>query len=292
MLPEVVASSEVIAETCDGLAIPAGIPIAGVAGDQQAALFGQRCTTVGMAKNTYGTGAFIVMHTGRHVVRSSHGLLSTIAARIGDAPIEYALEGSVFVTGAAVQWLRDSLGIIASASDIEPLAASVPDSDGVVFVPAFTGLGTPWWDPHARGTIAGITRGTTAAHLARATLDAIALQTADVLDAMRRDSAVDLAQLRVDGGGAQNDLLMQIQADYAAIPVVRSTIGEITALGAAYLAGLAVGFWSSEDEIDAQWTIDRQFTPTLGRHAREVIRDRWTRAVAMARLWGSARGAS
>jgi glycerol kinase len=273
MLPRVVASSGVIAETDDG------IPIAGIAGDQQAALFGQRCTRAGMAKNTYGTGCFIVMNTGGEVVRSKHGLLATAVASTPRAPHDFAIEGSVFVAGAAVQWLRDSLRIIRTAPEIESLAASVADSGGITFVPAFTGLGAPHWDPHARGAILGITRGTSAAHIARATLDAIALQSAEVLDAMRADSGLELAELRVDGGASTNDLLMQIQADVAGVRVVRSAISETTALGAAYLAGLAVGFWRDENEIDAQWKAGRVFEPRLRAAEREQIREDWRTAV-------------
>jgi len=279
LLPDVRKSSEIYGVTAEGLPIPAGIPIAGIAGDQQAALFGQRCTRAGMAKNTYGTGSFIVMHTGDAVVESQHGLLSTVAVD------GYALEGSIFITGAAVQWLRDGLGIIKSAPEIEALAATVENSDGVVFVPAFTGLGTPHWDPHARGTIAGITRGTTAAHLARATLESIALQTADVLDAMRIDSGIELEELRVDGGGSTNDLLMQIQADVAGIPVVRTAVAETTALGAAYLAGLAVGLWRDGPEIDAQWKAGRVFTPRMQASERESMRERWREGVERAKGW-------
>jgi glycerol kinase len=263
ILPKVVSSSELVGETKDG------IPIAGIAGDQQAALFGQRCITPGMAKNTYGTGCFIVMNTGKQFVRSRHGLLTTAAHQA------FALEGSVFVAGAAVQWLRDALGIIKSAADIETLAGSVPDSGGVVFIPAFTGLGAPHWDPHARGSITGLTRGTTAGHIARAALEAIALQTAEVLDAMRADSGLPIHELRVDGGASANDLLMQIQADVAGLRVVRSSISETTALGAAYLAGLAVGFWS-EATIDAQWKADRVFEPQSD---QSVLKERWKRAV-------------
>ncbi|HEY0139431.1 MAG TPA: glycerol kinase GlpK [Thermoanaerobaculia bacterium] len=281
ILPEVRGSSEVYATTAEGLAIPAGIPIAGIAGDQQAALFGQRCTRAGMAKNTYGTGSFVVMNTGQEPVTSTHGLLATIAWQLKDER-QYALEGSIFVTGAAVQWLRDELGLIRTAADIEPLAASVPDSGGVVFVPAFTGLGTPHWDPYARGAILGLTRGTTAAHLARATLESIALQTVDVLDAMQRDSALELHELRVDGGASTNDLLMQIQADLAGIPVVRSRTSETTALGAAYLAGLAVGFW---EDVDAQWQPDRVFTPHMDEAKRAEMLAIWRRAVGRTRDW-------
>ncbi|MEO6487430.1 MAG: glycerol kinase GlpK, partial [Thermoanaerobaculia bacterium] len=273
ILPRVIGSSEVAGETAAGLPIPAGIAIAGIAGDQQAALFGQRCTAPGMAKNTYGTGCFIVMNTGIEVVASRHGLLSTVACGA------FAIEGSVFVAGAAVQWLRDGLGVIRSASEVEELAASVPDSGGVVFVPAFTGLGAPYWDPHARGAILGLTRGSTAAHLARATLDAIAMQSADVLEAMRNGSRLELKELRVDGAGSTNDLLMQIQADVAGVRVVRSNVAEATALGAAYLAGLAVGFWRSEAEIDGLWKAARIFEPRLDHAQRATILDTWRAAV-------------
>ncbi len=280
VLPDVVDSSTVIGETANGLSIPAGIPIAGIAGDQQAALFGQRCTRAGMAKNTYGTGSFVVMNTGAAAVSSSHGLLTTIACRIREEPTQYAVEGSIFVTGAAVQWLRDGLGILESAVEIETLAASVASTNGVVFVPAFTGLGTPYWDSYARGTITGLTRGTTKAHLARATLEAIALQTVDVLEAMRADSGIALTELRVDGGASTNDLLMQIQADLAGIPVLRTRTAETTALGAAYLAGLAIDFWRSED-VDAQWQADRTFEPHP--MAREEKLAEWRHAVERAR---------
>jgi glycerol kinase len=286
MLPAVCASSMVIAHTAPGLAIPAGIPIAGIAGDQQAALFGQRCIDAGMAKNTYGTGSFLVMNTGDAAVGSTHGLLSTIAWQFPNATRNYALEGSIFVTGAAVQWLRDGLGIIKQAADIEPLAASVADTNGVVFVPAFTGLGTPHWDPHARGAIVGLSRGTTAAHLARATLEAIALQSTDVLEAMRRDSGIELKELRVDGGASTNDLLMQLQADFAGIPVVRASTSETTALGAAYLAGLAIGFWS-ESDIDAQWKAERTFIPSMSADARAAKLEAWRKAVERAKNWDS-----
>jgi glycerol kinase len=277
LLPTVVSSSGIVGETAGGLPIPAGIPIAGIAGDQQTALFGQRCTKAGMAKNTYGTGCFIVLNTGDRAVASEHGLLTTIAAQR-----QYALEGSVFVAGAAVQWLRDNLGIIRTASDIEGLAASVPDSGGVVFIPAFTGLGAPHWDAYARGAIVGMTRGTTAAHIARAALEAIALQTAEVLDAMRFDARLGLSELRVDGAASTNDLLMQIQADVANIRVVRSSITETTALGAAYLAGLAVGFWRSEEELDAQWTAERTFEPRFDDSARALLAG-WAEGVGRVR---------
>jgi len=271
ILPKVVSSSEVCSAAGLG-GVLRGVPIAGIAGDQQAALFGQRCTRAGTAKNTYGTGCFIVMNTGDRVVQSTHGLLATCAASR-----QFALEGSVFIAGAAVQWLRDSLGIIRTAPEVEALAGSVADSGGVIFIPAFTGLGAPHWNPHARGSISGITRGTTAAHIARATLEAIALQTADVLDAMRADCGFGLQELRVDGGASTNNLLMQIQADIARVRVVRSSIAETTALGAAYLAGLAVGFWRDESEIDAQWKADRVFEP---RTSYETLQAKWREAIA------------
>jgi len=276
VLPEVKSSSEIYATTSEG------VPIAGIAGDQQASLFGQRCTRAGMAKNTYGTGSFVVMNTGERAVTSEHGLLATIAWKLGEAAPRYALEGSIFVTGAAVQWLRDGLGIIRRAPDVEGLAASVPDSGGVVVVPAFTGLGTPHWDAYARGTICGITRGTTAAHIARATLESIALQTVDVLEIMQRDSGIAIEELRVDGGASTNDLLMQLQADLAGIPVVRTRVPETTALGAAYLAGLAVGFYR---DLDAQWQPDRAFTPRMSATERASIRERWQRGVERAKGW-------
>ena len=261
ILPRVVSSSEVVGETAQG------IPIAGIAGDQQAALFGQRCVNPGMAKNTYGTGCFIVMNTGNRAAVSQRGLLTTKAV---DA---FALEGSVFIAGAAIQWLRDCLGIIRIAADVEALASSVPDSGGVTFIPAFTGLGAPHWDPHVRGALLGLTRGTTAAHIARAALEAIALQTADVLDAMRADSGLELTELRVDGAASRNNLLMQIQADVAGVRVIRSAISETTALGAAYLAGLATGFYK---DIDSHWKADRVFEPQ--RRPAGLI-DRWREAI-------------
>jgi glycerol kinase len=287
LLPRVHGSSGIVAHTAKGLPIPAGIPIAGIAGDQQAALFGQRCVHPGMAKNTYGTGSFVVMNTGAQAASSKHGLLSTIAWGVAGKPVQFALEGSIFVTGAAVQWLRDKLGIIRTAAEIEPLAASVPDAGGVCFVPAFTGLGTPHWDGHARGTIVGLTLGSTAAHIARATLESIALQTADVLTAMRRDSGIELTELRVDGGASVDDLLMQMQADIAGIPVVRARTAEATALGAAYLAGLAVGFWRDAEEIDTQWTADRTFDPRMSPDERAAKIATWQRAVERAKGWAS-----
>jgi glycerol kinase len=277
ILPDVRPSSGIVGQTAEG------VPIAGIAGDQQAALFGQRCTRAGMAKNTYGTGSFAVMNTGTKIVVSEHGLLSTMICQ----PDHYALEGSIFVTGAAVKWLRDGLGILRKASDIEALAASVPDTNGVVFVPAFTGLGAPHWDGYARGTIAGLTLGSTAAHLARATLESIALQSADVLDAMRRDSGLALSELRVDGGASTNDLLMQIQADLAGVPVVRARTAESTALGAAFLAGLATGFWS-ESDVDALWQSDRTFEPRMSEDERASKVTAWHRAVERAKGWAGA----
>ena len=276
ILPAVVPSSTIVGQTTSGLPIPEGIPIAGIAGDQQAALFGQRCSRAGMAKNTYGTGCFVVMHTGSRAVESQHKLLSTVAAD------GYALEGSIFVAGAAVQWLRDNLSIIATAPAIEPLAASVEDSGGVIFVPAFTGLGAPHWDPHARGAILGLTRGSTAAHIARSTLDAIALQSAEVLEAMRADSGLELTELRVDGAASTNDLLMQTQADLAGVRVVRTAVPETTALGAAYLAGLGVGLWT-EPQLDAQWKADRTFEPALSEGARRARLEEWRSAVQRVR---------
>src|SRR6185295_13227815 len=245
MLPEVRSSSEVYAETLPAV-LGAPVPLAGVAGDQQAALFGQACVKPGMAKNTYGTGCFLLLNTGRRPVASASRLLTTPAWRIGGAT-DYALEGSVFVGGAVVQWLRDGLGLIRSSAEVEALAASVPDAGGVVLVPAFTGLGAPHWDPYARGTLVGITRGTTAAHIARAALEGIAYQVVDVLAAMEADSGVPITELRVDGGATANNLLMQLQADLAGVPVVRPRVQETTALGAAYLAGLAVGVWKDTD---------------------------------------------
>jgi glycerol kinase len=280
MLPAVRASSEVYGETLPGL-LGAPIPIAGVAGDQQAALFGQACLSPGMVKNTYGTGCFLLMNTGDRPVRSAAELLTTPAWRLGsgaEARTDYALEGSVFVAGAVVQWLRDGLGIIRSAAEVEALAASVPDAGGVVLVPAFTGLGAPHWDPYARGALLGITRGTTAGHLARAALEGIAFQVADVLAAMAADSGVPVAELRVDGGAAANDLLMQMQADLAGVPVVRPHV-------AAYLAGLAVGVWQSPADIAARWQVERRFEPRLDPAAAAERRDQWRRAVERAKGW-------
>jgi glycerol kinase len=283
VLPQVVASSGAVAETAGAL-FAARIPIAGIAGDQQAALFGQRCVTPGMVKNTYGTGCFMLMHTGSNPVRSHNQLLTTTAWRIAGKD-EYALEGSVFIAGAVVQWLRDSLGIIKTSSEVETLAASAPDNGGVYFVPAFAGLGSPHWDPYARGTIIGLTRGTGAAHIARAALESIAYQTADVLRAMESDSGIKLSELRVDGGATQNDLLMQFQADVLGVRVVRPKVFETTALGAAYLAGLAVGYWKDAEEISAQWQTDRAFEPAMPRTRASQLMEEWSRALARTKQW-------
>jgi glycerol kinase len=260
------------------------IPIAGVAGDQQAALFGQMCRAPGMSKNTYGTGCFLLQNIGVAPTISRQQLVTTVAWQIG-ARTEYALEGSVFIGGAVVQWIRDGLGLIRHAADIEALAATVPDNGGVYLVPAFAGLGAPHWDPFARGTIVGITRGTTAGHIARAALESIALQVADLLDAMRADSGIAVTELRADGGAATNDLLMQIQADLIGAPVVRPAVTETTALGAAYLAGLGIGFWKSADEITGQWRVDRRFYPRMSRDTAAALRERWSAAVERARGW-------
>jgi len=283
LLPEVRSSSEVYAHTFDGL-FGARIPIAGIAGDQQAATFGQVCLKPGMVKNTYGTGCFMLLNTGSTAKVSSQRLLTTVGWRRAGATT-YALEGSVFMAGAAVGWLRDGLKIIAHSSDVESLALSVPDSGGVYLVPAFTGLGAPYWDPYARGSIQGLSRGSTGGHIARATLEGIAFQVADVLDAMRRDADVPLLELRVDGGASSNDLLMQFQADVLGLEVVRPRITETSALGAAYLAGLAVGFWESEAEIAAQWQVGARFTPKMPAGERDAKLERWHEAVKRSRAW-------
>ena len=258
MMPEVRSSSEVYGTTA---LLGGEIPVAGMAGDQQAALFGQMCTEPGTVKNTYGTGCFLLMNTGTEPILSRNNLLTTIAWKIGDT-VNYALEGSIFVAGSVVQWLRDGLGIIKSSSEVEALAASVPDNGGVYFVPALTGLGAPYWDPYAKGTVTGITRGTTAAHIARAALEGIAFQTMDIVESMGKDAGVPLKELKVDGGASRNNLLMQFQADVLGASVIRPKVTETTALGAAYLAGLGVGFWNSTDEIRSQWQAERCFTPS------------------------------
>jgi glycerol kinase len=283
VLPAVRSSCEVYGETTpDILGTP--IPIGALAGDQQAALFGQNCFARGQAKNTYGTGCFLLMNIGRQSTVSRHELLTTVAWKCG-GQTEYALEGSVFIAGAVVQWLRDGLGLIRSAAEVEALAASVPDCGGVYFVPAFAGLGAPHWDQYARGAIAGLTRGTTAGHLARAALEGIAFQVADVLEAMRQDSGIQLNQLRVDGGACANNLLMQFQADILGVPVVRPKVIETTALGAAYLAGLACGFWQDRQAIQASWRPDRIFEPSLSADELAHRRNRWAEALNRAREW-------
>jgi glycerol kinase len=281
VLPGVRSSSEVYAETDPDLfGVP--IPIAGDAGDQQAALFGQACFKPGMMKNTYGTGCFLLMNTGEGAKASKNGLLTTVAWR-KKKKTEYALEGSVFVAGAAVQWLRDGLGIIANAADTEALATSVDDNQGVYFVPAFVGLGAPYWDMDARGAIVGLTRGATRAHLARAALEAMAYQTRDVVECMEKDSGIKAKELRVDGGATRNDFLCQFQADILGVPVVRPVITETTALGAAYLAGLAVGFWKSEREIASQWQVEKRFEPKMKKGERERLYEGWKEAVVRVR---------
>ncbi|MBI5760124.1 MAG: glycerol kinase GlpK [Planctomycetales bacterium] len=283
MLPTVKSSSEVYGETDPSL-FGAAIPIAGDAGDQQAATFGQGCFEPGSAKNTYGTGCFLLLNSGDAPVASKHGLLTTVGWRIG-GKTTYCLEGSVFIAGAAVQWLRDGLGLIANSSDVESLAASVPDTEGVYFVPAFVGLGAPYWDSDARGTIVGITRGTTKAHLARAALDAMAYQTRDVLDAMQKDSGVRLSQLKVDGGASRNNLMMQFQADVLGVSVRRPVVSETTALGAAYLAGLAVGYWKDLSDITRNWALDREFVPAMSSDQRGRLLAGWDKAVGRSRDW-------
>jgi glycerol kinase len=281
LLPEVKSSSEIFAETDPDL-FGAPIPIAGDAGDQQAALFGQACFKPGMMKNTYGTGCFLLMNTGEEAISSKTGLLTTVAWRTA-GKTEYALEGSVFIAGAAIQWLRDGLNIISNASETEALATSINDNHGVYFVPAFVGLGAPYWDPNARGAIVGLTRGATRAHMARAALEAMAYQTRDVVECMQRDSGIKARELRVDGGAARNDFLCRFQADILGIPVVRPVITETTALGAAYLAGLAVGFWKNEKEIAEQWQMEKRFEPQMKKSERERLFDGWKEAVARVR---------
>ncbi|WP_313561516.1 glycerol kinase GlpK [Diaphorobacter nitroreducens] len=288
LMPDVLPSASDFGAT-DAALLGGPIAIGGVAGDQQSALFGQACFTAGMAKNTYGTGCFMLMHTGSRFQKSENGLLTTSAAQAGRSP-EYAMEGSVFVGGAVVQWLRDGLRAISASSEVQALAESVPDSGGVMMVPAFTGLGAPYWKPDARGTITGLTRGTTIAHIARAALESIAYQSAALLAAMSRDAVAaggaPVSELRVDGGACVNDLLMQFQADLLGIPVVRPAVVETTALGAAYLAGLASGVYASTDELSALWQAERRFTPTLPRSQAEALMARWEHAVAQAVLPG------
>ena len=282
MLPEVRPSSEVYGHAVN---TAAGVPIAGIAGDQQAALFGQMCLKPGMAKNTYGTGCFMLQNTGTRAVPSHNKLLTTVAWKIGAEPMEYALEGSVFIGGAVVQWLRDGLGIIKKASDVQALAESVPDNGGVYLVPAFAGLGAPHWDQYARGTITGITRGTNAGHIARAALEGIAYQVVDLVEGMHRDAGISLAELRVDGGASANNMLMQFQADVLQAPVVRPAVTETTALGAAYLAGLAVGYWPNTEATASQWKVERRFEPQMDAAIASELRARWTDAVERSKGW-------
>lgn len=286
LLPQVKPSSYVYGETVPQ-AFPGsgGIPIAGIAGDQQAALFGQACYGEGLAKNTYGTGSFVLMNTGKEAIFSQEKLLTTIAWGIGDDPVEYALEGAIFITGAGIQWLRDGLGIISHASETEALARSVETNEGVYFVPALVGLGAPHWDPYARGTLLGITRGTTKAHLARAVLESMGYQTRDVVEAMERDSGIPLKVLRCDGGASVNRFLMQFQADILGVAVEVPEITETTALGAAYLAGLATGFWHSREELDSQWQLAHRYEPTLPESERMGLYHQWQRAVERAKGW-------
>jgi glycerol kinase len=283
MLPEVLPSSSAFGITDPDRFLGIRAPVAGIAGDQQAALFGQACFDPGSSKNTYGTGSFVLMHTGEHPVRSSSGLLTTVAAGVGTSPA-YALEGAIFATGAALQWLRDGLGVITSAAEAGPLSESVPDTGGVYFVPALTGLGAPWWDPYARGTLVGITRGTTKAHVVRAAVEAMAYQTRDVVDAMRADSGPTLRELRADGGASVMDLLLQFQADLLGVPVKRTAVQETTALGAAYLAGLGVGLWASQQDVASRWKLDRAFEPG---HREEAERryQGWREAVSRSLRW-------
>jgi glycerol kinase len=286
MLPRVLPSSGVFGET-DPEFFGGAIPMAGDAGDQQAATFGQACFEVGMSKNTYGTGNFMLMNTGSRAVPSQRGLLTTIGWGIGKS-ITYALEGSIFITGAAVQWLRDSLGVIKNSVDVEALAASVPDNGGVYMVPAFVGLGAPYWDSYARGTIVGLTRGSNAGNIARATLESMCYQTRDVLEAMTADSGVHVKTLRVDGGAVANNLLMQFQADILGVPVQRPRVAETTALGAAYLAGLATKFWGSQQELAEHWEVDRTFEPQMSAEQREKLYAGWKRAVERSMHWEQA----
>ena len=283
MLPQVHGSSEVVGHTDQDL-LGAAIPIAGNAGDQQAATFGQGCFTPGSVKNTYGTGCFMLLNTGQRPVPSKHNLLTTIGWGL-DGQITYCLEGSVFIAGAVVQWLRDGLGLIGTSEEVEALAATVSDSDGVYLVPAFVGLGAPYWDPYARGAIMGLTRGTQAGHLARAAIESMAYQSCDLLEAMEKDAGVQLSTLKVDGGAARNNGLMQFQADLLGVEVRRPVVAETTALGAAYLAGLAVGYWENIEDVTRNWALDRQFSAQIDRPTRETLRQRWHKAVDRVLDW-------
>jgi glycerol kinase len=284
-LPEVRPSSGRFGLTSDRCGVPAGIPVSGIAGDQQAALFGHGCFAPGASKNTYGTGSFVLMNVGDRCPPPTEGLLTTVAWTLADGTTAYALEGAIFVTGAAVQWLRDGLGLITEAAEIGPLAATVADNGGVYLVPAFVGLGSPWWDPYARGTVTGITRGTTRAHLARAVVEAMAYQTRDVVEAMSRAAGRDVQELRVDGGAATMDLLLQMQADQLGVTVRRPVDQETTALGAAYLAGLAEGVWGSLEEVAATWQQEAAFVPAADREAADTAHQAWLRAVERSRRW-------
>jgi glycerol kinase len=284
MLPQALPSSMIYGEIAEGLFGNAHIPISGIAGDQQASLFGQACYKKGMAKNTYGTGSFVLVNTGEKPIFSDKGIITTLAWGLGDKAT-YAMEGSIFITGAVIQWLRDNLGLISTAAESEILAATVPDNGGVYFVPAFVGLGAPHWDMYARGSIFGLTRGSNKGHLARAALEAIAYQARDVIDAIQGDSNSTIPVLRVDGGGSVNNLLMQFQADILGIPIQRAQIAEITALGAAYLAGLAVGVWQSVEEIEKQWHSTATFEPKMSADKRDTLYHHWKRAVARAQRW-------
>ena len=277
MMPQVKSSSEVYGYTKTTL-FAHEVPIAGIAGDQQAALFGQMCTEPGSVKNTYGTGCFLLMNSGERPIMSSNNLLTTIAWKIGNT-VNYALEGSIFVAGSVVQWLRDGLGIIKSSSEVEALAASVPDNGGVYYVPALTGLGAPHWDQYAKGSIYGISRGTTAAHIARAALEGIAFQTMDIVNAMQKDAGITLKELKVDGGASRNNMLMQFQADILDTSVIRPTVTETTALGAAYLAGLAVGYWESLDHIKSQWGVETEFKPSASQEEVSALKEGWADAI-------------
>jgi glycerol kinase len=284
MLPQVVPSSMEYGQT-DASFLGAAVPIAGIAGDQQAATFGQACYEPGMAKNTYGTGCFMLMNTGREAKESSNNLLTTVGWTVGEQPMQYALEGSVFIAGAAIQWLRDEMQMITTAAETEGIAHSITDTAGVYVVPAFVGLGAPYWDQYARGTIVGLTRGSGRAHIVRATLESIAYQTRDVIEAMHADSGLSLQALRVDGGAVKNDFLMQFQADILGVPVQRPVVTETTALGAAYLAGLAVGYWSSQAEIAEQWALEKTFEPHMSTDQRDSLFVGWKRAVSRAQKW-------
>jgi glycerol kinase len=285
LLPEVKPSAALYGETDPSVFYGASAAVAGIAGDQQAALFGQACYGEGLAKNTYGTGSFVLLNTGPKAVASQSGLLTTIGWAIGDEPIEYALEGAVFITGAAIQWLRDGLGIIRTAAESEHLARSLKSNEGVYFVPALTGLGAPHWDAYARGSIQGITRGTTRAHLARAALESICYQTRDVVGTMERESGIALRELRADGGAVVNSFLMQFQSDILGVPIEVPAVTETTSLGAAYLAGLAVGFWQSREELDAKWKMARRYEPQMNASEREELYERWLKAVERAKNW-------